>query len=84
MNKPDESFEKLVEKLARAPREPFKPGWWHNEEGDLIEAYFSDEAYVGHWINPQVTLLEAADGSGRIVGVMLEGVKKGLKRGFGD
>jgi hypothetical protein len=73
-------FSKLVEKIAAEPRQPFKPHWWYNKDGDMIEIYWSDEAYVAKWLNPQVTVLYSVEDPTRIVGVQIEGIKKGMAK----
>lgn len=71
-------FRGLMEDLAKQPREPFKPSWWYNRHGDMIEVYWSDEAYVAKWLNHQVTVLYSAEDPKKIVGVQIEGIKKGM------
>jgi hypothetical protein len=80
-----EDFAKFVlETAAQAgPPGPFKPNWWYNRDGDQIEIYWSEEAYVGRWLNHQVTLLCSRDNPNRIIGVIIEGVKKGMERDGG-
>lgn len=72
------NFEKLMEDLAKRPRGPFKPHWWYNKDGDMIEIYWSEEAYVAKWLNHQVTVLYSQEDPTRIVGVQIEGIKKGM------
>jgi len=84
LNGPDEFAKFVLEMAAQAgPREPFKPNWWYNRDGDQIEIYWSDEAYVGKWLNHQVTLLYSQEDPKRLVGVIIEGVKKGMERDGG-
>lgn len=77
-----EDFAKFVMDLAAqaGPPPPFKPNWWFNRDGDMIEAYWSDEAYVAKWLNHQVMLLYSREDPNRLVGVILEGVKRGMER----
>ena len=73
-----DEFKKYMEELEKQPREPFKPHWWYNRHGDMIEAYFSNEGHIAHWINPQLTILYSVEEPTKVVGVILEGIKKGI------
>lgn len=76
---PDE-FAELVMGLAAEARGPFKPHWWHNRDGDMIEIYWSEEAYVAKWLNHQVTLLYSATDPTKVIGVQIEGIKRGMTK----
>ena len=80
-----EDFGKFMMEMAQqaGPRAPFKPNWWYNKDGDQIEIMWSDEGYVGKWLNHQVTLLYSQEDRNRLVGVIIEGVKKGMERDGG-
>lgn len=81
---PDE-FSKFVLEMAEklGPPGPFKPHWWYNKDGDQIEIYWSEETYVAKWINPQLTLLMSHEDPEKIIGVIIEGVKRGIERDGG-
>lgn len=36
---------------------PFKPNWWYNEVGGIIEVLWKDTAYYAKWLNHDVTIL---------------------------
>lgn len=73
-----DEFAKWMQEMEKQPREPFKPNWWYNRHGDMIEAYFENVSYVAHWINPQLTILYSQEDPNKIVGVILERIKKGI------
>lgn len=63
------TLDDLIEVADRLPKRSFEPGWFFNRHGDMIEALWSNEAYVAEWVNPKLTLLKSSENPEKIVGV---------------
>jgi hypothetical protein len=51
---------------------------WYNEAGDQLEYQSADEAFVGEWINPYLTLYRSLEDN-RIIGFAVGGVKGAIE-----
>jgi hypothetical protein len=75
---PDE-LGKILAKLAKKYKNvKFKPCFFYNKEGDMIEVYLENVNHYGQWINHDITVLRAQDDN-RIVGLSVHGVKKHVR-----
>jgi len=71
------SLDVLLAELDKLPREPFSPGVFFNEEGDMLEVFWKNTSRIAEWKNHLITLYWEAceDGStGGVVGVSIHGV----------
>ena len=66
-------------KVSSGPSPPFKPNAYYNQDGDQIEAYFSDDASYSRWLAPGIDLLLSQE-THEVVGVKIAGVKRMIQR----
>jgi hypothetical protein len=73
------SLDELLAKLAKKYKNvKFKPGFFYNKPGDIVEVYLENVSYYAQWINHDVTVYKAMDDD-RIIGLSVHGVKKHIK-----
>lgn len=73
-------FLEFMESVKKLERPPFKPNAIHNEDGDMIEVYLSDETIsYKKWLCPQISLLLCQE-TDEIIGVNIHGVKRLLEK----
>lgn len=80
---PHPSLEGLLQTLEKLPREPFSPGAFFNEAGDMLEVFWKSAARIAEWKNHLITLHREVreDGSdGEVIGVSVHGVTALLAR----
>jgi len=78
---PELPLMQLMEALDRLPREPFGPGVWYNEAGDVLEVVWENTPSVSRWLNHLVTIRHRVepDGSeGPVTGVSIWGARAAL------
>jgi len=69
------SQDELMEYLKSfGPFPPFKPNWFWNKEGDMLQAFWQETSYYGDWINHSITLYRCRK-TDKVIGLSLSGVE---------
>ena len=75
------TLEEYMEWLSKQPIGEFKPCALINRPGQMLEVFWSNEAYIAERLNNRITLLKSASDRDKIVGVQVEGLDKLLEDG---